>query len=119
MRAARAASARSKLAEEERRAARSKARDEARRAAKATVAESEPPGSASADRASSCDPRVVHAECRATIRKLQMIIDKMGDDRSDLILDRWMLKERYDFAIGRMEKHDPEGPAWLDNHLRD
>jgi len=58
-------------------ARRSKPRYEARRSAGATVAKPEPSGNDSVDRTSNCEPEVVHAECRATIRKLQMIVDGM------------------------------------------
>jgi len=45
------------------------------------------------------------------IRKLQMIIDKINDRYSCLAMGRWMLKVRYNRAISRMEKYDPEGPT--------
>ena len=119
MRSARAVKREMQLAEEERRAERTKEREEARRTVESAAVELGSLRFGPTDRVGGRDPAVGHSECRATLRKLQMIIDKMNDRYSDLAMDRWMLKVRYDRAISRMEKHDPEGPVWLDNRLRE
>lgn len=41
----------------------------------------------------------------------------LGERYDDLVLSRWILAQRYECALGRMNLHDPAGIVWLVEQL--
>ena len=60
----------------------------------------------------------VHATCEANIVKLRDEVRQLEDEYDDSVYDRWILEHQYRMAVARMQEHDPEGIAWLDEQVR-
>ena len=60
----------------------------------------------------------VHATCEANIVKLRDEVRQLEDEYDDSVYDRWILEHQYRMAVARMQEHDPEGVAWLDEQVR-
>jgi len=60
----------------------------------------------------------VHATCEADIVKLRDEVRQLEDEYDDSVYDRWILEHQYRMAVARMQEHDPEGIAWLDEQVR-
>jgi hypothetical protein len=62
--------------------------------------------------------KAVHATCEANIVKLRDEVRQLEDEYDDSVYDRWILEHQYRMAVTRMQEHDPEGVAWLDEQVR-
>ena len=52
------------------------------------------------------------------IVKLRDEVRELEDEYDDSVYDRWILEHQYRMAVARMQEHDPEGIAWLDEQVR-
>lgn len=62
--------------------------------------------------------KAVHATCEANIVKLRSEVRQLEDEYDDSVYDRWILEHQYRMAVARMQEHDPDGIAWLDEQVR-
>lgn len=62
--------------------------------------------------------KAVHATCEANILKLRDEVRELEDEYDDSVYDRWILEHQYRMAVARMQEHDPDGIAWLDEQVR-
>jgi hypothetical protein len=60
----------------------------------------------------------VHATCEANILKLRDELRQLEHEYDDSVYDRWILEHQYRMAVARMQDHDPDGFAWLDEQAR-
>ena len=60
----------------------------------------------------------VHATCEANIVKLRDELRQLENEYDDSVYDRWILEHQYRMAVARMQEHDPDGIAWLDEQVR-
>ncbi len=51
------------------------------------------------------------------IQALRDELARREDFYNDIVLDHWILKQRYETVIRWMRRCDPEGPAWLNQQL--
>jgi len=50
--------------------------------------------------------------------KLLGEVRELEDEYDDSVYDRWILEHQYRMAVARMQDHDPDGIAWLDEQVR-
>ncbi len=117
MRATRAAKRAKRLADEERREAKRAGQERATRERYARAPSSKPAPAASAPKTGNTW-KAIHATCEANIVKLRGELRQLEDDYDDSVYDRWILEHQYRMAVARMQEHDPEGVAWLDEQVR-
>jgi hypothetical protein len=114
MRAARAAK---RLADEERREVKRAERERASREQFASSPNSKPVSAPGAPKTGNTW-MAVHATCEANILKLRGELRELEDEYDDSVYDRWILEHQYRMAVARMQEHDPDGIAWLDEQVR-
>ena len=117
MRAARAAKRAKRLAAEQRREVRRAERERANREQFASSPSARPVPDAGAPKTGNTW-MAVHATCEANIVKLRDEVRQLEDEYDDSVYDRWILEHQYRMAVARMQEHDPEGVAWLDEQVR-
>lgn len=117
MRATRAANRAKRLAEEERREAKRAERERASREQFASPTNATPVPAAGAPKTGNTW-KAVHATCEANILNLRAEVRELQDEYDDSVYDRWILEHQYRMAIARMQEHDPDGIAWLDEQVR-
>ncbi|MCJ7781827.1 MAG: hypothetical protein MUQ27_13495 [Acidimicrobiia bacterium] len=117
MRATRAAKSAKRLADEERREAKRAAQGRAGREQFASPPNAKPVPAAGAPKTGNTW-MTVHATCEANIVKLRDELRQLEDEYDDSVYDRWILEHQYRMAITRMQDHDPDGIAWLDEEVR-
>ncbi len=61
--------------------------------------------------------RADHTDCEATIGALRTELVNLEERYDDLVLSRWILAQKYECALGRMNLHDPAGIVWLVEQL--
>jgi len=117
MRAARAAKREKRVADEGRREAK---RAEQERASREQFASSPTakPATAPAAQKTGNTWMAVHATCEANIVKLRDELRQLEDEYDDSVYDRWILEHQYRMAVARLQEHDPEGIARLDEQVR-
>ena len=117
MRAARAAKNAKRLADEERREVKRAEQERASRAQFASPPNAKPVPATGAPKTGNTW-MAVHATCEANIVKLRDEVRQLEDEYDDSVYDRWILDHQYRMAVARMQEHDPEGIAWLDEQVR-
>lgn len=117
MRAVRAAKRAKRLADEERREVKHGERERANREQFASSSNAKPVPVAGAPKAGNTW-MAVHATCEANIVKLRGEVRELEDEYDDSVYDRWILEHQYRMAVARMQEHDPDGIAWLDEQVR-
>ena len=117
MRATRAAERAKRVADEERREARGAEQERASREqyASSPTAKSTSPAPISPKTGNTW--KAVHATCEANIVKLRGEVRELEDEYGDSVYDRWILEHQYRMAVARMQEHDPDGIAWLDEQV--
>ena len=116
MRAARAAKREKRVADEERREAKRAERERASREQFASSPTAKPATAAAQKTGNTW--LAVPATCEANIRKLRDELRQLEDEYDDSVYDRWILEHQYRMAVARMQEHDPDGIAWLDEQVR-
>jgi hypothetical protein len=58
-----------------------------------------------------------HTDCEVTIGALRTELVDLEERYDDLVLSRWILAQKYECALGRMNLHDPAGIVWLVDQL--
>jgi hypothetical protein len=59
-----------------------------------------------------------HVAERSEVDRLRAEVRRLEDEYDDVVYDRWIFETQYRMAICRLQQHDPEGLAWLDEQLR-
>jgi len=117
MRAARAAKREKRLAGEERREVKREEKERATREQFASSPNAKPVPAAGAPKTGNTW-KAVHATCEANIVKLRDEVRQLEAEYDDSVYDRWILEHQYRMAVTRMQEHDPDGVAWLDEQVR-
>ncbi|HYN33505.1 MAG TPA: hypothetical protein VES40_12830 [Ilumatobacteraceae bacterium] len=117
MGAARAAERAKRLADEERREVQRAERERASREKFASSPNFEPVPAPGAPTTGNTW-MAVHATCETNIVKLRGELRELEDEYDDSVYDRWILEHQYRMAVTRMQEHDPDGIAWLDEQVR-
>jgi len=63
------------------------------------------------------EPVADHTDCEGIIAALRVELVDLEERYDDLVLSRWILAQKYERALGRMNLHDPAGIAWLVEQL--